>query len=122
MDITNDTVNSIVYTTKVFVGVRWPWVILPDFLLVVGSDFLTITMTMSRKSSISLWKSAALAPYYHGLEGPKNDEDDDLALASRMEKKAEGQKVRLQNPENSNRLVLRQERVSTPVERMILPT
>ncbi|CAI7623031.1 unnamed protein product [Penicillium palitans] len=114
LEITNHTVNGTVHVTNVFVNVRWPWMILPGLLVLLGAIFLVATITVSKKSHIPLWKSSALAAYYHGLErfDDDNDDDDELKTASTMEKKAGKGNVRLQRSEKNGRLVLRQQGAS----------
>ncbi|OQD95266.1 hypothetical protein PENSOL_c021G05122 [Penicillium solitum] len=114
LEITNHSVNGTVYVTNVFVNVRWPWMILPGLLVLLGAIFLATTITVSKQSHIPLWKSSALAAYYHGLESLDDDEDDrdELKTASTMEKKAGEGNVRLQRSEKNGRLVLRQQGAS----------
>lgn len=81
--------------------------ILPGLLVLLGAIFLATTITVSKQSHISLWKSSALAAYYHGLESL-----DELKTASTMEKKAGEGNVRLQRSEKNGRLVLRQQGAS----------
>lgn len=108
LETTNHSVTGTAYVPTVFVNVRWPWIILPGILLVTGALFLVVTILTSKKSHAPLWKSSALAPYYHGIEG--GDEDGDkLLTASAMERKSEGESVRLQRSEDNGRLVLRKQ-------------
>ncbi|KAJ6127651.1 hypothetical protein N7523_003263 [Penicillium sp. IBT 18751x] len=110
LETTNHSVIGTSYVPTAFVSVRWPWVILPGILLVTGALFLVITMVISKKSRAPLWKSSALAPYYHGVEGYDDENDDELLLtASAMERKSEGEVVLLQRSENNGRLVLQKQ-------------
>lgn len=114
LEITNHSVNGTVHVTNVFVNVRWPWMILPGLLVLLGVIFLVVTITVSKKSHIPLWKSSALAAYYHGLEKLEDGDNDhdELKTASTMEKKAEEENVRLQRSEKNGKLVLRQQGAS----------
>ena len=110
LEKTNHSVNGTVYVTKVFVSVRWPWIILPGLLVIVGSVFLVITITVTKKSHLPLWKSFVLAAYYHSLERmyDENDDEDDCMTASSMEKKSERTTVQLEHSEIEGRLMLLQ--------------
>jgi hypothetical protein len=108
LETTNHSVIGTAHVPTAFVNVRWPWMILPGVLLVTGALFLVITILASKKSHAPLWKSSALAPYYHGVKGDDED-DDELLTASSMERKSEGEDVRLQRSEDNGRLVLRKQ-------------
>ncbi|KAJ5094581.1 hypothetical protein N7456_010442 [Penicillium angulare] len=104
--------------TKVFVTVRWLWMILPTILVVFGSIFLVMTIVLSKRSQLPLWKSSALASYYHGLERNVEDDHAEYLTAAIMEKKAGREDVRLQPSESNGRLVLRQQDssdISSPI-------
>jgi hypothetical protein len=110
LETTNHSVIGTGYVPAAFVSVRWPWIILPGILLVTGALFLVVTIVISKKSHAPLWKSSALAPYYHGVEGGSDDEDyDELLTASAMEKRSGGEAVRLQRSEGNGRLVLQKQ-------------
>lgn len=110
LETTNHSVIGTGYIPAAFVAVRWPWIILPVILLVTGALFLMVTMVISKKSHAPLWKSSALAPYYHGVERGSDDEDyDELLTASSMERKSEGETVQLQRSEENGRLVLQKQ-------------
>lgn len=102
----NNSVNGAVHVTKVFVNVRWSWLILPGILLIVGTIFLVITIVAGKRYYAPLWKSSALAPYYHGIEN--NDENDhhELSTPSAMDKDAETEYVQLKRSENNGRIML----------------
>lgn len=108
----NHSINGDVQITKVFVSVRWPWIILPALLVLVGTIFFAATIAVSKKSDLPLWKSSALAAYYHGLERIDDNDDDNYDQhlpASVMEKEAETGYILLQRSEKNGRLVLRQQ-------------
>jgi hypothetical protein len=108
LETTNHSVIGTAQVPTAFVSVRWLWIILPGVLLVTGAFFLVVNILTSKKSHAPLWKSSALAPFYHGFQ--EDDEDDDeLLAASAMEIKSEGDAVRLQRSENNGRLVLRKQ-------------
>lgn len=103
LERTNDTINGTVHVSKVFVSVRWPWMVFPGLLILVGTIFLVSTIVVSK--SIPLWKSSALAPYYHGTEGVEDD-DSRYLTATVMEKRAEQQVFRFQPSGKNGKLVL----------------
>ncbi|KAF7528202.1 hypothetical protein PCG10_001492 [Penicillium crustosum] len=103
---TNQSVDGTVQVTKVFVHVRWPWLILPGCLVVAGSIFLVVTIAVSSKNRAPLWKSSALVPYYHGLEGVDDDDHNEYRASSAMEKNAEKIDVRLQRSTTNGRLMM----------------
>ena len=106
---TANTVNGKVTLTKAFVNVRWLWIIYPVALVVAAVVFLVVTVILNKRSNLPLWKSSALASYYHGLERLDDEVYDKYLTTSAMEKKAEREEVRLQFSENNGRLVLRQQ-------------
>ena len=64
-----------VLVTETYINVRWPWLILPATETILATVLLLWSMWISRKSP--LWKSSALAAYYHPLRGWN---DDDLGV------------------------------------------
>ncbi|CAI7569687.1 unnamed protein product [Penicillium bialowiezense] len=103
---TSQSVDGTVQVTKVFVHVRWPWLILPGCLVVAGSIFLVITIAVSSKNRAPLWKSSALVPYYHGLQGVDDDDHNEYRATSAMEKNAEKNDVRLRRSTTNGRLMM----------------
>ncbi|CAG8395938.1 unnamed protein product [Penicillium salamii] len=103
LEKSNDTVNGTVQTSKVFVSVQWYWVTLPACLVVVGAIFFIGTTILNRKANMPLWKSSALAPFYHGLE---EWEGNEFQSSSIMETAAEREDVRLRYSEANGRLML----------------
>lgn len=124
LEKTNGTVDGTVYVTKAFVSVRWPWIILPGLLVAIGAIFLVVTIAVTKTSSMPLWKSSALVPYYHGIERLGGNEDDanEYPTVSTMEKKAEEEYIQLQRSEENGRLVLREQRASSTSEPMLQST
>ena len=107
LERTNQTFNGTSYVLKIFVKVRWPWMIYPTLLVLGGAIFFGISVAASKKSYLPLWKSSALASYYHRLERIGEDEDVYQTI-SIMEKKAETLDVRLRRSESNGRLILRE--------------
>ncbi|OQE23250.1 hypothetical protein PENSTE_c009G08821 [Penicillium steckii] len=105
LETTEDTFNGTVHVSKVFVSVRWPWMIFPGLLILVGSIFLVATVALSK--NVPLWKSSALVPYYHGTEGIEDNNNNVSLTTSAMEKRAEEQVFRFEHSENDGKLVLR---------------
>ena len=102
---TKESVHGTVKTDKIFVSVQWPWLAFPASLVLLGTIFLVITIVLSRKNHVPLWKSSTLPSLYHGLEKFGGDE---YSTGSFMEKSAESTKVRLQYSEQHGRLMLLQ--------------
>ncbi|CAG7995224.1 unnamed protein product [Penicillium salamii] len=102
---TNQSVDGTVQVTKVFVHVRWPWLILPGCLVVAGTIFLVVTIAVSSKNRAPLWKSSALVPYYHGLE-EVDDDHNEYRASSAMDKNAEKMEVQLQRSTTNGRLMM----------------
>ncbi|KAJ5937098.1 hypothetical protein N7466_003548 [Penicillium verhagenii] len=110
---TKETFSGTAHSSEVFVEVKWEWMILPGLLVLTGSLFFIATMVVNRKSRMPLWKSSALASFYHGLE---EQEDGSLSTVISMEAQAEESKVRLMGSDGYGRLVLRRKslRFSNP--------
>ncbi|CAG8305872.1 unnamed protein product [Penicillium salamii] len=104
LDNSNHTVNGTARTSQVFVSVQWYWVMLPACLVIVGIIFFIGTTILSRNTNnMPLWKSSALAPFYHGLE---ESESNEFQSSSIMETAAEREDVRLRYSETNGRLML----------------
>ncbi|CAI7653598.1 unnamed protein product [Penicillium bialowiezense] len=103
LENSNGTVNGTVQASKVFVSVQWPWLTLPAVLVVLGAMFFIGTTATNRKAKMPLWKSSALAPFYHGLEELEGNE---FKSSSTMETTAEGENVRLRYSEAKGRFML----------------
>lgn len=96
LENSNATVNGTIETTKVFGSVQWYRLILSAFLVVLGITIFTGTAASNKKANIPLWKSSALAPFYHGLEELEGNE---FKSASVIEATAEKEDVRLRYSE-----------------------
>ncbi|PLN78358.1 hypothetical protein BDW42DRAFT_187476 [Aspergillus taichungensis] len=105
---TKERVHGTVKTDEVFVSVQWAWLAFPASLVFLGTVFLVITVMLSQKNHVPLWKSSTLPSFYHGLEKPGNDE---YSTGSFMEKSSQSTKVRLQYSEQHGRLMLLQDNV-----------
>ncbi|PKY04905.1 hypothetical protein P168DRAFT_281264 [Aspergillus campestris IBT 28561] len=105
---TNESVRGTVKTDEIFVSVQWPWLAFPASLVLLGTIFLVVTIVLSRKNHVPLWKSSTLPSFYHGLEKLG---DDEYSTSSFMEKRAASTNVRLQYSEQHGRLMLLQEDV-----------
>lgn len=103
LDSSTDTVSGTVQVSKVFVSIQWYWLILPAVLVILGAIFFIGTTTTNRKAKMPLWKSSALAPFYHGLE---KLEENEFESSSIMETTAEGENVRLGYSEAKGRFML----------------
>ncbi|CAI7605753.1 unnamed protein product [Penicillium discolor] len=99
LDSSTDTVSGTIQVNKVF----WYWLILPAVLVILGAIFFIGTTTTNRKAKMPLWKSSALAPFYHGLE---KLEENEFESSSIMETTAEGENVRLGYSEAKGRFML----------------
>lgn len=92
-------------TTDSYVHVRWPWLILPAVLIVLGVILLGTTAYISAK--LKLWKTSVLPFLYHGLDKGLVPEGDELGCMSQMEGAADTVTVRLEYSDPKQRLMLR---------------
>lgn len=113
MEGTKQSVNGIANIPRVFVEVQWLWIILPATLVLTGTSFSLATIIVSRKSDVPLWKSSALAPFFHGLEETKTAQ---YLTASNMEKEAEICSVQLKSSDQIGRLMLHQQPVPQRID------
>ena len=104
LEISNDTFSGTVHASKVFVSVQWYRLILPTLLMVTGTSFFAVTVLVNKRAKIPLWKSSALAPFYHGLEKVG---EGHFVSTSAMEKTAKGVELQLRDAEDDERLMLR---------------
>lgn len=77
------------------VTVRWAWIALPVFCVVVSLAFFVLSMWESHLTSIPLWKSSSLAPLYHGLDADIWSTLARPEMISQMSRAAEDIHVRL---------------------------
>jgi hypothetical protein len=71
----NTTVRGAVYASEVYVSVNWTWVALPGSLVTLGAVFLLLTILLTRRQGLTLWKSSLLAVLFHGLFSPPSGAD-----------------------------------------------
>ncbi|EKG12643.1 hypothetical protein MPH_10232 [Macrophomina phaseolina MS6] len=81
---------------EVYVVVRWPWLVFPGLLTVLGTLFLGTSLWISRSDRTTfLWKSSLVPLLFHGLSRWHKDEldaSDKMEMdeqAKRMEAKLE---------------------------------
>ncbi len=82
-------VNGTVWSERSFVDVRWPWMILPVSLNILGGILLGLAAFYTSRHNLPLWKSSILAVAYHGLEDDHFDPHtytttSEMAEAARM--------------------------------------
>ena len=83
-----------VYTTRTYVLVAWPWLILPVGLVLASCMVLFAAIISSSRHQTIVWKSSSLAPLFHGFadgEGRCRHE----VYREQMEMAAEEMKVQL---------------------------
>jgi hypothetical protein len=83
--------------------VNWTWVALPGSLVTLGAVFLLLTILLTRRQGLTLWKSSLLAVLFHGLLTPPSGADvaEKYEVISDMEQSARAVRVRLRNVEQS---------------------
>ena len=89
------TVSGQVGLVRTVLQVRWQWITLPAFLLLISTIFFLLTMIESSRSAVPLWKGSALAVLYHGLETKVRSTLEHWDLSSQMSEASEGVKVKL---------------------------
>jgi hypothetical protein len=108
--VSNTTVGGTVYIPEVYVSVGWVWILHPAGLTGLAVIFLASTMLVNHQRGLELWKTSILAVLYHGLarfgSEEESAEDDRNATVSRMEKTAQGVKVRLTAVDEKRGLML----------------
>ncbi|KAI9872747.1 MAG: hypothetical protein M1823_008092, partial [Watsoniomyces obsoletus] len=87
--------------------VRWYWITLPGFLLLVSALFLLLTAIESNRTATPLWKGSALAVLYHGLEAKVRSTLEHWDLPSQMSDASEEVKVKLRRDPMDDVLLLR---------------
>jgi hypothetical protein len=74
------------------------WLFLPTLLNFSAAVFLVLTMVLTSRSDVPLWKTSLMATYQNGLApGPHNDADRTSREASDMKLNPEQVKVRFLN-------------------------
>ena len=104
-DISNQTVQGIVYVPQVYVSVDWAFLALPGLIIVLGVIFFLLTISINSKHELGLWKSSILPAIFHGL--PEGMTDHEYSTASAMERKAQQATVKLEVSNSEKRLLLR---------------
>ncbi|UJO13498.1 uncharacterized protein CLAFUR5_03523 [Fulvia fulva] len=83
------SVAGTAFTAQNLVHARWEWAILPLVLLGLTVCFVVVTITLTARRGLPLWKSSSLAHVLHGLD----DDSSDAMTANRsdqLESKAKG--------------------------------
>ncbi|KIW64299.1 hypothetical protein PV04_09244 [Phialophora macrospora] len=100
--------NAIGITTQdmPYVNVRWGWIALPAAILVLSAILLVCTMIETkREGATMLWKSNALAHFYHPLTKEGRNRLRDAKSAKDAEKIAQEMTVKWQQTEEGGRFV-----------------
>ena len=75
--------------------VRWEWMTLPVFCVLVSNAFFVYTIFENRRGRLPVWKGSALAGLFHGLEEKVKRSVEEVEGAHAMNIMAEEVKVRL---------------------------
>ncbi len=102
-----------VYTTRTYVHVTWPWIILPVGLVVASCGVLIAAIVSSSRHDTVVWKSSSLAVLFHGFVGGSGES----VYNKQMEKRAEEMKVRLKETADGDLRLVEVKRGSGGVER-----
>lgn len=87
------------------VNVVWWWLFLPGTLLMLSLSFLIMTVLASRKRGAMLWKTSALASFYHPLSQAGRERLRDAQGVKGLEKIAEEVQVKSELTEKGYRLI-----------------
>lgn len=87
------------------VNVVWWWLFLPGTLLVLSLSFLIMTVFASRKRGAMLWKTSALAAFYHPLSQDGRERLRDAQGIKGLERIAEEVEVKSELTERGYRLI-----------------
>ena len=112
--------NGTIHTEQAIVVVRWEWLILPLVLEALAIAFLAVTMFMTRRHRLPIWKSSAVALLYHGLQAGMIDCDESYELASAMDDVARETRVTLGRPVGEERRMLLTRTQETPVPEKVV--
>jgi hypothetical protein len=82
-------------TYQTFIDVRWPWFSLLCFCVGVGVIFPLLAVWDSRRNSVPLWKTSAVATLVHGLESSTLGAIKDTQMYGDIQAIADTIKVRL---------------------------
>ena len=82
-------------TVRTVLNVRWEWITLPVFCVLVSMGFFAYTIFENRRGRLPVWKGSALAGLFHGLEDKVRRGVEEVEGAHAMNVMAEEVKVRL---------------------------
>ena len=88
-------ISGSVYTTEVYVKVKWYWLVLPASLVGLAPFFLICSITSSSKEGRHPLKSSALAMLFISLEAPESEEVLEVRTLRQMHEISEGMSVKL---------------------------
>jgi hypothetical protein len=88
------------------VEVRWFWLALPALLNFVSAVFLALTIWMTRRHKIPLWKTSLVASFFHGLEPELQSEAVDTRV-SRMNQESMLLNVQLKQSQVPGKMMFR---------------
>ncbi|OAX81902.1 hypothetical protein ACJ72_03756 [Emergomyces africanus] len=90
----NQTMTGVVGVPEKFIQVRWGWIALPTFIVIITMLFLCLVILGTKRHEVEIWKSSSLALLYHGLEKPVKD-NAQFNRVSDMTRNAANVRVRL---------------------------
>ena len=97
------------------VQVRWAWLVLPLLNIILGSMFLVLTIVVTNKAKLPLWKEGVLPVLMHGFESTVDIKSiAELNTNTAMDDYAKYINIRLHEPANG-RLALVTERSYAPL-------
>lgn len=95
LEASGDTVLGYAISTETYVRVRWRWIIFPALLELGSLVLLILTIVLSRRKRVPIWKSSILAVIYHQVEGLGERETHVTERLSGMEASAKTAAVQL---------------------------
>ena len=101
-----------VYTTRTYVLVTWPWLILPVGLVLASCMVLLAAIISSSRHQTIVWKSSSLAVLFHGLTSGDGGCGHSM-YRKQMEMTAEEMKVQLAGNTNGDLRLVELKRQST---------
>lgn len=102
-------------TTTQYIHVRWPWLILPSIIVLLGILLLAATIDQSRRSGVAIWKSSPLALLFHPLQGWSHADLDHVAVPG-MEKSAKAMPAQLTKDRESRWRIARAQKSPQPTD------
>jgi hypothetical protein len=85
--------------------VRWAWIAFPATLVFLALIFLIAAMIENARNGAMLWKSNALAAFYHPLTKEGRAKLQTASTASQAEEIAKGMSVKWQRTDVGYRLI-----------------